>query len=258
MKRQVLTVLAALAVGGAYVPAASAAAPPRAQLTGLTCRSPSEPSQRAVSIETVMRPVTGTRSLSVRLTLLERRAGQAESAVAPSGDLGRWLAPAERTLGRRSGDVWKLAKTVYDLDAPARYRFSVQFRWLGSGGRVLRRETVRSSTCAITDPRPDLAVRSVVVTPIGTRGRRDRYVALIANRGSTATGPFAVQFTPTSGAAARTRQLASLAAHGHVRVRFSGPACDATAPPVVVADPGHRVDDSDRADNALTVACPRT
>jgi hypothetical protein len=242
----------------AAVAQASGAAVPRAQLTGLACHSPSVPAQRAVSIETVMRPVAGTRSLSVRLTLLQRRAGQAPQTVAPSGDLGVWLTPAEKTLGRRPGDVWKLAKTVYDVDAPARYRFSVQFRWLGAGDRVLRLVTLRSGACAVTDPRPDLLVRSVAVRPAGHHGTRDRYVALIANRGASASGPFAVQFTATTGAAARTRPLASLAAGAHVRVAFTGPVCDSAAPPVVVADPDDRVDDANRANNAATVACPDT
>ena len=237
-------------------PAAVNAAPP-AQLTGLSCRSPSDPAQRAVSIETVMRPVAGTRSLSLRLSLYERpAAGGAAQAVAPSGDLGVWLTPAEPTLGRRPGDVWKLAKTVYDVDAPARYAFSVEFRWQGPGGEVLRRTTLRSGTCAVTDPRPDLVVRSVAVTPIAAHPGREQYVALILNRGHGPSGPFSVQFTPTTGAGPRSRHVGSLAPGARMRVRFLGPACDAAAPPVIVADPGGRVDDADRADNTRTVACP--
>ena len=159
----VAALAATLAVAStAFAAAADASPAPRAQLTGLACRSPRAPAARAVSIETVMRPVPGTRSLAVRLTLLARRRGAAAARpVAPAGDLGVWLTPAVPTLGRRPGDVWKLAKTVYDVAAAAHYRFAVQFRWRGVHGAVLRRVTLRSPTCAVTDPRP----RQIAVSP---------------------------------------------------------------------------------------------
>lgn len=263
LSRIAATILAGAAVAPAAlaVPAAAnasaSAAPSRARLTGLACRSPLAPADRAVSIETVMRPVTGSRTLSLRLTLLQREPdGAGWHTVPATGDLGVWLTPADPTLGRRPGDVWKLAKSVYDVGAPSRYRFSVQFRWLGASGAVLRRATLRSATCAVRDPRPDLVVRGVSLRAVGTRRRRDRYVAVIANRGGTVSGAFLVQFTPTAGAAPVDRRVGSLAPRGRARVSFTGPLCDAAAPPVIVADPRDRVDDADRADNTATVSCP--
>jgi subtilase family serine protease len=48
----------------------------------------------------------------------------------------------------------------------------------------------------------------------------------------------------------------SLAAGQSTTVPFIGPACDATSPPTVVADPTAAIDESNRSNNALTVTCP--
>ncbi len=241
--------------------AAVAGVAPRAQLAGFACHSALNPIGRTVAVTSVMRPVPGTRTLSVRFSLLERIPGAALRSVPDSGDLGRWLTPADPTLGRRSADVWKLAKTVYDVDAPARYRFAVDFRWLGAHDEILSTTTLRSPACGVRDLRPDLRVARVAVTPVAGRPDRDHYVAVIANSGATATGPFSVLFSSGSGAGGgvmQTHAVPSLGPDASARVRFLGPVCDAADPPTVVADPDDRVEDADRSDNTLVVACPGT
>jgi hypothetical protein len=210
-----------------------------------------------VAVTSVMRPVAHTRTLSVRFSLLQRTPGSAQAVdVGQTGDLGRWLTPADPTLGRRPADVWKLAKSVSDVDAPAAYRFQVDFRWLGRGATVLATDSRKTPWCHERELRPDLLVRRVIVNPSAGHPRRDRYVAVVANRGATASGQFSVSFTPGTGAAATRRTVASLLPGGQVRVTFSGPACRAASPPTVVADAAGQVDDFDRSNNALTVACP--
>ena len=236
---------------------AAAGTPPRSQLTRIACHSTLDPARRTVSVVSVMRPVPGTRRLSVMLTLLAQRPGSARAqSVGRIGGLGVWVSPADPTLGRRPGDVWKLAKAVYDVDAPARYRFRVAFRWQGAHGRVLATATRQTGRCAERELRPDLLVKTVTVSSIAHHPRRERYVAVIANHGATASGPFQVSFTPGSGGRSQTRSVGSLAAGAIGREPFTGPACDAASPPIVVADPANRVNDFNRSNNALTVACP--
>ena len=250
---------AAATVGGGAAAAASASAgtPPRAQLTQFACHSTIDPAQRTVSVTSVMRPIPGTRTLSVRFELLAQPAGTSTPhIVGATAGLGVWVSPADRTLGRRPGDVWKLAKPVSDVDAPAGYRFRVEFRWLGAHGRVLARVTRQTGRCDERELRPDVLVEQVGVRAVPGHPAKDRYVAVIANRGASPSGQFSVLFTPRAGAAGQTRAVASLPAHATRRTAFTGPACNATSPPTVVADPGNQVDDANRSNNALTVACP--
>jgi len=248
----------AAAVGASMVSLAPAraATPPPAALTKIACHSTLNPFERSVSVVAITRHRPGTRSLAVRFTLLEKLPG-APARPLRDGDLGHWKTPTDRTLGRLPADVWKLRKTVYNVDAPAVYRFRVTFRWRGRHGSVLARETLRTGRCAVRELRPDVLVRSVLVRSAGLAPGNDRYIAVIANRGLTASGPFAVEFSPgANGGTPQTVELASLRPGAHTRVRFVGPACDPAAPPTVIADPTNVVDDFDRSNNALTVHCP--
>ena len=120
-----------------------------------------------------MRPVTGTQTLQIKFSLSLTASGEPATAVV-AGGLGQWLTPSDPTLGQRPGDIWKLSKTVYNLGGGS-YQFSVAFRWLGANGKVLKTATLQSSSCAIKELRPDLAVRSVKVKPISGAPARDRY-----------------------------------------------------------------------------------
>jgi hypothetical protein len=237
---------------------ARAAAPPPAALTKIDCHSTLDPAGRSVSLVAIMRHRPGTRSFAVRFTLLQKLPGAAPAPVR-DGDLGHWKTPPDRALGRLPADVWKLRKIVYGVAAPAVYRFQVAFRWRGRHGTVIARETLRSGRCAVRELRPDVLVRRVLVSSAGVAPGNDRYLAVVANRGSTASGPFAVEFSPgADGGALQTVELSSLEPHRWARVHFVGPACDPAAPPTVIADPAGAVDDFNRSDNALTVRCPAT
>jgi hypothetical protein len=248
--------VAALAAGGALVGGSALAATPAA-LTKIACHSTLDPSQRLVSVTSSMRHIPRTESLAVRFTLLESAPGLAPKAV-PDGDLGHWVTPSDPTLGRLPADVWRLTKAVYNVDAPAGYRFRVSFRWLGADRAILASTTLSTSRCRERELRPDVLVRSVAVSAVPRRPDRDRYVAVIANRGLTPSGPFAVQLTPSDGAAAQTVAVASLGHGARTQVTFIASRCDPTERPTVVADPTDGVDDDDRSNNTLTVSCPAT
>jgi hypothetical protein len=255
MKR--LVVLASLLALPALCGSAAGGTPPRSTLVAFVCQRALDPPGRSVSVKAVMRPLAGTVQLSVKFELLERVAGSASAkSVLGAGDLGVFLTPADPTLGRRPGDVWGVNKTVYNLDAPAQYRFRVTFRWIGAHGKVLGTAVKLSDSCIQKELRPDLLVKRVNVSPIPRRPHDERYTAVIANRGGSAAGPFQVLFTPGDGSASQSVTVQRLGAHSSLRESFVGPPCDAVSPPTVVADSTGQVDDYDRDNNALTVACP--
>lgn len=229
----------------------------RARLTDFACHSALAPAKRKVSVTAVMRPVPGTRQLSMRLTLLEQPDGSARAhATPPAPDLGKWVTPKDPTLGQRPRDVWRLIKPVSQVSAPAHYRFRVAFRWRGADGKLLAVATRQTRRCTVRELRPDVAVQRVTVSPVAADPGRDRYVALIVNHGATASGRFQTMFTPSPGTASQTRQVPSLRHGASRRETFTGPACNPADPPTIVADPSGRVDDFDRANNTVTVDCP--
>jgi CARDB len=247
-----LLALPVLDVGSA---AATTKAPPRYDLTSFACQRALDPPNRSVSVNAVMRTVTGTRKLSLKFDLLEKVAGATRSLTG-AGDLGIWLSPRDPTLGRRTGDVWELNKAVSNLDAPAVYRFRVTFRWLGAHDRVLATAVAQSGSCAQRELRPDLLVRSVSVTVIPHKPHKQRYTVAVADRGASGAGPFQVLFTPGDGSAPQTKTVSRVDAHSSLRLSFTGPLCDPGSPPTVVADATDQVDDYDRNNNAMTVTCP--
>jgi CARDB protein len=261
MKRLAMICSCLAAVVAVAAPAAFASRPravtllPRDALGAIACHQAINPLQRDVSVQATMRPVTGTQTLQIKFSLGLSAPGQPATAVVASG-LGQWLTPSDPTLGQRPADIWKLFKPVYNLGG-GNYQFSVAFRWLGAEGKVLKTATLQSSSCAIKELRPDLAVRSVKVKSVSGTPARDRYLAVIVNQGLSASGPFSVLFDPgVEGASSQTRPIGSLTAGQSTTVQFTGPACDAASPPTVVADPTGTVDESDRSNNALTVTCP--
>ncbi|HSO98494.1 MAG TPA: CARDB domain-containing protein [Solirubrobacteraceae bacterium] len=238
--------------------AAALGAAPRAQLRGFVCQPALEPALRAVSVTSVMRPVRGTQAMAVRFELLSRARGAAgfTPLTVAGTDLGHWISPADRTLGRQPGDVWILNKPVVDLPAPAAYRLRVHFRWTGAHHRVLATATKTTAACLQPELRPDLAIRWIAEPRLDLTGTRDLYSVTVANDGATAAGAFYVQLAAPGGT---TRLLITrLAAHTAKQVSLRGPLCTPAGPPTVTVDPpdpNHSVDDFNRRNNAATVSC---
>ena len=229
----------------------------RAALTQFICQKALDPSNRSVSVISVMRPLPGTRRLEVRFDLLEATPGEATpTAVVGAGDLGVWLTPKNPTLGQLPGDVWQLTKPVYDLDAPATYHFRVTFRWLGDHGKVIGSAVRSSPNCKQRELRPDLMVQSVWVSPITGRPRKNLYTAVIANTGVTGAGPFQVLFTPGDSSAPLAKTVQYLGGGATQTLQFVGPVCDPANAPTVLADSTAQIDDLNRSNNQLTVTCP--
>ncbi|MGA2013963.1 MAG: hypothetical protein ABSH51_25995 [Solirubrobacteraceae bacterium] len=235
----------------------AAVSPPRAQLEGFVCQKALDPPSRAVGVESVMRPVTGTARMAIRFDLLEHPAGSTTPrSVVRAGDLGVWLTPKNPTLGQLPGDVWQLDKDVYDLDAPADYRFRVTFRWTGASGQVVATTVRQSAICHQPELRPDLIVESIAVIPVPQHPEHDQYVALITDHGATGAGPFVVQFTPGGGLPAIQHTVTYLKAQHSRTETFVGPVCNPAGPPTVTADATDQVDELTRANSTLAATCP--
>lgn len=267
MKRVLAGMVGAVAAALAVVPAAWADRPraatdgPRAQLTKYACVRALAPANRSISVQAVMRPLPGTDRLQLKFDLLQRLATPGSAGTAPqtgvrAGDLGVWISPADRTLGRLPGDVWRLNKIVLNLDAPAVYRLRVAFRWLDASGQVLGTAIRLSPRCRQPELRPDLLVQSLTVAPDPAHPKLDLYSAVLANHGVTGAGPFEVLFTPGDGAPAVIRSVRFLGGHRTRQMTFEGAACDPADPPTLTVDAADQIDDYDRTNNEMTARCP--
>jgi hypothetical protein len=251
--------LAVVAAGLAAVVAGSATAsgagapPPRDQLRSFVCQKALDPPTRAVSIQAVMRPVSGTAKMQMRFDLMRKTKRGGAFKIVRGHSLGSWLTPDNPTLGERPGDVWIVNHPVVGLPAPATYRFRVSFRWLGSNGQQLSSAVRSSSNCYQPELRADLLVRSLTVTPM-TSGK-SAYVATIGNRGLTAAGPVEVDLAG-AGTTKEAQTLSSVGPKSSTRERFVAPACTPGANLAVTVDPSHTIDEYDFANNVLTMPCP--
>ena len=244
---------AVAAFSASSVPPVPSMNPPRAVLAPVACVKALDPVGRSVSVTATMRPLKGTQKLSVDVRLLDRAAGVRTWTPVTGPGLGQWLSPTDPpTLGQRPGDVWNIRHPVADLTAPAAYRFSVEFRWFGIGGKVLGGETLTSTTCQQPELRPDLVVGTVAVTPAPRRNRRI-YATTISNTGATAATGVLVELNV--GGTIVDRTIKRLARHASQDVRFNAPACNAAVPASVTVDPDDRIDVSSRAQAVAQVDC---
>jgi hypothetical protein len=235
------------AVAGASTP------PPRDELRAFTCLRALDPPARAVSVQAVMRPLTGTAKMQMRFDLLRQTRPGGRFKLVRGRFLGSWISPADPTLGQRPGDVWIVNHPVVNLSGPATYRFRVSFRWFDAREQQLSSAVQTSPKCYQPEPRADLLVRSLTVRTLPSGA--DAYVAVLANRGRTGAGAFQVQFAG-AGNAPQTATLGGLGPRSWTRHTFIAPACTAGSMLTVTVDPAHSVDESNFANNTLNVVCP--
>lgn len=232
----------------AAAPVSSGAAP---TLDGLACHRALNPAQRSVAVTALMHPLSGSSRLAVDFRLLRRAPGDRFTPVHGTG-LGSWLT---KQFGPGSADSWQVIHTVRDLSAPASYRFSVAFRWIGSSGRVIARAARLSRVCRQPELRPDLQVLAIDVQPDVANARDDVYRTEIHDSGATGAGPFQIQLA-AQGTIFSTRSLTRISAHRSAWVSLTGPLCNGAQPPIVTVDPHHRVDVYSRSESSLAASCP--
>jgi CARDB len=241
--------------GSASAATSPSPSPSLDQLRSFVCQKALDPPERAISIQAVMRPVTGTARMQMRFDLMRKTgAGTAFSKVR-GRQLDSWISPQDPTLGQNPADVWILNHPVVDLAAPATYRFRVTFRWIGAQGQRLATAVQTTAGCYQPETRADLLVRSVTAGAVTSGQSAQDYTAVIANRGQTGAGPFQVVLAG-AGSGTETATVAWLAPHSTVREQFVAPACSAGTNLSVTVDPAHTIDEYDFANNTLAVACP--
>jgi hypothetical protein len=253
----VLIALAAIGLAASVAAAATPTAqPPRAVLHDFVCQKALDPAARAFSVTAVMRPLTGTQKLAVNFFLLQKTAATAGYVTVPGTGLGVWISPTNPvTLGQRPGDIWNVPHPVADLDAPAAYRFRVEFRWIGLHGKVLGTATRYSRVCFEPELRPDLTVDSVSVQPDASHPKLDDdYLATIGNTGATGASNVVVQLSDSG--IVHDRTIDHVGPHATKTVTFVGPVCSPADQPTVTVDPNDQVDVSSRTDATMTVTCP--
>ena len=242
---------------GSTTAAAVSTSPPRDQLRTFVCQKALDPPARAVSVQAVMRPVTGTSKMQMKFDLLRQTQAHPRFAAVHGRGLGSWISPSNPTLGERPADVWIVNHPVVDLSGPATYKFRVSFKWLGAQGQTLSTQAQTSPACYQPELRADLFVKSLSMTAIttGPSAGKTAYTAVIGNRGLTGAGPVEVDFTNGT-AAPQPAALAWVGSQSTARQRFVAAACTPGSTLTVTVDPTQSIDEFDYANNALTMTCP--
>ena len=232
MLRTALLTAALLALAA---PAASAQAPASVELTA--CR----PGKRAAEFEAAMEAVPAAHRLRMRFTLEARRPGERRYRRLAVPGFGGWTTSGPGTAR------YVFTRRVQALVGPASYRALVRFRWVDAAGRVLAHAQALSRSCRQRDHRPDLEVLALAVG-------RGAYVARVANRGRSASGPFVLELT-VDGERLAPVSVGSLPRGAERLVELHGPECRPGATAVAVADLGYRVEERSERDNAFTLTC---
>jgi hypothetical protein len=248
----VLSVVGTAQARSLATPAAASA--PRAQLKDVVCVRALDLSARSFSVTAVMRPVKGTRHMNLQFDLLQKSAGGSFFEIGQGAPgLDSWLTPTPPTLGQNASDVWRVKHPVDGLPAPATYRFRVDFRWRGKGGRVLKTTSLHTSNCYEPDLRPDLEVTGVTVQADPRHPKKNEYVTALKNTGATAAGPFLLQLSFNGGTPYNTT-VKHIGAHSTKTVTLIGPVC--TVGGEMTVNPNGAVDVSSHAHASDTVICP--
>ena len=211
------------------------------------CRASADPALRSAAFTASMPALTRTRRMQMRFDLQQRTAGGGYVTLR----LPRW-GVWQRSRPGVPGFVY--TKRVSALQAPARYRAVVRFRWLDARGRLQRRARRVTAICRQPDLRPDLHAGDLAAEPGAAPGTAS-YRFTVANRGRGDAGPFNVVLT-----ANRTPQpaqrLGGLAAGASEVVTLIGPRCAPGSIVRVTVDSASEVVESRERDNPVDVPCP--
>lgn len=128
--------------------------------TLVQCQTATEQAERSATFAGEMTMIPGAVRMAMRIELLERSPGETgyHPVLAPGVGVWRTADPGVK--------AYKHLEQVTNLAAPAHYRALITFRWLGSHGRLLRREERRSASCV--QPAPVTGTGSAGATPTGS------------------------------------------------------------------------------------------
>lgn len=248
--RSLALVVAVLAVAP---PSASAAAA-RQSVPSLgaqtpTCRTGATPAERFAVFSASMPARRGARRMAMRFDLQLREPGDRRYERVPAPSFGRW----ERSRAGRSGFIY--SKRVDGLQAPARYRAVVRFRWLDARGRTVATARRTTPTCAQPDPRPNLRLLALRATGAAQPGEVT-YLLTVVNSGRGPAGAFRVSAGPDDGGPQTAMTVGGMASREARVIEVVARACTPGSRVRVRLDADATVAESDEGDNDVRRACP--
>ncbi len=234
-----LLVLAASAATGAR----AQDAPPKLSATLAACEVGLEPAQRFAVFTASMPAKPGTKRMSMRFDLQERRAGDESLQRVRAPKLGSW----NRSKPGAGGFVY--TKRVTRLAQGRWYRAIVRFRWHGARGKVLESAKRVTPFCHQADQRANLQLESLRAARAGS------YLVTIVNVGMTAAPASSVAVEPRPERSFE-RRVPPLQPGERTTVVVEGDRCDPEAVVVVQLDRDKVVDESREDDNRVESDCP--
>ena len=235
--------LAVPAATGATAPSATPAATPPTTLKVRSCEVGSTARERTATFYARMRAVPGTSRMLMRFTLIDH--SSRGSSVVPVAGLKQWR--RSRTGVAKFGYAQKVA----GLRSGGSYAAQVEFRWIGSSGRMIRSLKRTSADCRQDGDLPNLAVTRIAAQPGDSNGT-ELYSVDVTNRGTADVDSTLVDLF-VDGAALDSQTLAVKA--GETRtVHISGPVCSERVRAVV--DRTRAVPETTEDDNVVQSRCP--
>ncbi len=221
---------------------AALAAPAQAAQNASVALTACVPRERAAEFEARMGAVERAKRMRMSFTLQVRKPGKAAYHRVAAPGFSDWTTADPGT--RR----YVFTRRVESLIGPASYRALVRFRWLDARGRTVASARAYSRACRQPDHRPNLTVKA-----LSMEGARN-YVALVANTGRSASGPFELQVTLPDRVLGPVT-VENLDPGAQQLLRFRGPRCKAGTSVTATADPLDAIDERSETDNALTLTC---
>lgn len=197
---------------------------------------------RAAEFEARMAATAGAARMKMRFTLQVRKPGKTAFRQVAAPGFSDWTTADPGTR------KYVFTRRVEALIGPASYRAMVRFRWVDADGATVATARAYSHACWQADHRPNLTVRALSV-----EGGRN-YVALVANTGRTASGPFDLEIELPDQVLGPVT-VESLEPREERLVQIRGLRCKAGTSITAVADPLDAIDERSETDNAVTTTC---
>ena len=223
------------------------AAPAQAALPSVKvadCRTGKTAEMRLAIFEGRMRTVKGTVRMAMRFELLEHTPGSDDPRPVDAPGLGEWR---RSRLGVKD---FTYAQTIKGLSSGVTYSSSVEFRWLGAKGKVLRKLERRSGTCVQDGDLPNLVLGAVRFAP-GATPKTAVYTVSVGNTGQGVAKNVPVSLI-ADGKLIDTQTISELKAGEYKSVKFNGPHCSRLR---AIADPEFVVPETVEEDNQLRARC---
>jgi hypothetical protein len=200
------------------------------------------PRERAAEFEARMAAVDGATRMKMRFTLQVRKPGKRAFKRVAAPGFNTW------TTADPGTSRYVFTRRVESLIGPASYRAMVRFQWVTARGAKVASDRAYSRACRQPDHRPNLVVRALSV-----EGARN-YLALVANTGRSASGPFELELQLPDRVLGPVT-VESLQPRRQRLVRIRGPRCKPGTSITATVDPLDLVDERVETDNALTTTC---